>query len=56
MKLSAPKQITWYVALALFVIGLIASLFTIPVLTNLAPWLALIGLGLLLLATYTAKL
>lgn len=56
MKLSAPKQITWYVTLALFVLGLIGSLFTIPVLTGLAPWLALLGLGLMLLATYTAKL
>ncbi len=55
MKLSAPTKITWYVSLALGIIALIASLFTIPVLTNLAPWLAIIGLGLMLVASYTAK-
>jgi hypothetical protein len=56
MKLSAPTKITWFVTLALFVLGLIGALFTIPVLTGLAPWLALVGLALLLVATYTAKL
>ncbi len=56
MKLSAPKNTTWYVSLALGVIALIGSLFTLPALTELAPWIAILGLLLMLLATYTAKL
>lgn len=55
MKLSAPTKVTWLVSLVLGVIALIASLFTIPLLTDLAPWLAIIGLALMLVASYTAK-
>ena len=51
MKLSAPKVITWWVALVLAVLGLIASLVTIPVLSGFAFWLVLIAAALLLLAT-----
>jgi hypothetical protein len=52
MKLSAPKQLTWYIALVLGVLGLIGQLVTIPVLSVLAFWLVLVGLVLLLVATY----
>ena len=52
MKLSAPKQVTWFVALALGIIGLIAQLVTIPVLSGLAFWLVLLALILLLVATF----
>lgn len=45
---KAPKRITWIIALVLGVISLIASLFTIPVLTDLSNWIALVGLALLL--------
>ena len=51
MKLSAPKQITWFVALALAVLALLGQT---GVITGLAPfsfWLALIAAALLLLAT-----
>jgi hypothetical protein len=51
MNFSTPKKTTWYVALVLGIIALIASLFTIPVLTTLSPWIALVGLALMLLAT-----
>jgi hypothetical protein len=51
MKLSAPKVITWWVALVLAVLGLLASLVTIPVLSGFAFWLVLIAAALLLLAT-----
>jgi hypothetical protein len=50
MKFTPPKKITWWIALALGVIGLVANLVTIPVLTGLAFWLVLVGLVLLLLA------
>jgi hypothetical protein len=56
MQLNAPKKTTWLVALVLGVIGLIAYLFTIPVLTALAFWLVLIGLILMLVAAYLPNL
>jgi len=52
MKLSAPKNITWIIALVLGIIGLIAQLVTIPVISGLAFWIVLVGLLLMLLATY----
>jgi hypothetical protein len=51
MELSAPKQVTWWIALIIGLVGLIANLVTIPVLSGLAFWLVLIALVLLLLAT-----
>ena len=51
MKLSAPKVITWWVALVLAVVGIIASLVTIPVLSGFAFWLVAIAAVLLLIAT-----
>ena len=51
MQLSAPKLITWWLALMLGVLGVIAKLVTIPVLSGFAFWLVVIGLVLLLLAT-----
>lgn len=56
MQLSAPKQITWWVALALTVIGLIAQLVTIPVLSGLAFWIVLVAAVLLLVASYLPNL
>ena len=51
MKLSAPQQITWWIALIVGVIGIIAHLVTIPVLTGIAFWLVAIAFVLLLVAT-----
>lgn len=36
MKLSAPKQITFWIAVVLAVLGVLASLVTIPVLSGIA--------------------
>jgi hypothetical protein len=52
MKLSAPKQVTWIVALVLAVVGVIASLVTIPVLTGLAFWIVVVAAVILLVATF----
>jgi hypothetical protein len=52
MKLNAPKQITWIVALVLGVLGLIGALIAIPFLTTYAFWLVFIAWALLVLATY----
>ncbi len=51
MKLSAPKVITWWVALVLAVLGVLASLVVIPVLSGLAFWLVVVAAALLLIAT-----
>jgi hypothetical protein len=51
MQLSAPKQITWWIALIVGVVGLIAYFVTIPVLSGLSFWLVVVALALLLLAT-----
>jgi heme/copper-type cytochrome/quinol oxidase subunit 1 len=56
MQLSAPKQITWWVALALVVIGIIAQLVTIPVLSGLAFWIVVVAAVLLLVATFIPNL
>ena len=54
MKLSAPKQITWIIALLLGVVGILATLVTLPVITPaLGFWLVVAGLALLLIATIT---
>ena len=47
MKLSAPKNLTFYIAAALAVLGLLGSLIQIPVVTGLAFWLVLVGFILL---------
>lgn len=56
MRMSAPKNVTWWVALVLGVLGLLGSVAAIPVISGLAFWLVLIGLALLLLATVTKGL
>ena len=43
MKLSAPKDITFWIAVVVAVIGVIASLVTIPVLSGFAFWLVVIA-------------
>ena len=52
MELSAPKQVTWLIALILGIVGVVASLVTIPVLSGLAFWIVVVGLVLLLVATF----
>jgi hypothetical protein len=43
MKLSAPKQTTFWIAVILAVLGLLAFLVEIPVLSGFATWLIVIG-------------
>ena len=53
MKLSAPKQITWIIALILGILGVLGMVApTLPLIGGLAFWLVLVGLALLLLATF----
>lgn len=51
MRLSSPKQITWFIALALAVLALLGQTSVVAALTPYAFWLALIAAALLLLAT-----
>ncbi len=43
MQLSAPKQITFWVAVVVAVIGLIASFVAIPFLSTYAFWIVVLG-------------
>lgn len=52
MKLSAPKQITWIIALILGILGVLGTVAAIPAISGaIAFWLVAAGLALLLLAT-----
>ena len=50
MKLTPPKVVTWWVAVILGVLALLAYLKTITALTPYAFWLAIAGLALLVIA------
>ena len=52
MNLSAPQKVTWWIALIVGGLGIIAHLVTIPVLSGLAFWLVVVAFVLLILATY----
>ncbi len=43
MKLSAPKQITFWVAVVVALIGLLASFVSIPLLSAYALWIVVLG-------------
>ena len=56
MKLSAPKQITWIIAVILGVVGIVGELVTISVISDIAFWIVVVGLALMLVATYIKDL
>ncbi len=56
MKTSAPKNITWWIALILGVLGILATLVKIPVVSGNEFWFVVIGLALMLVATVTKGL
>ena len=43
MKIGAPKQITFLIAVIVAVVGLLANIFAIPTLSAYAFWLVVIG-------------
>ena len=51
MKLSRPKIITWWIAVILGVIGILATLMPIPALSAYAFWLVVAGFVILAVAT-----
>ena len=56
MNLSAPKKVTWWVALIVGAVGILANFVTIPFLSDYAFWLVVIGFVLLVLATFLKDL
>jgi uncharacterized membrane protein HdeD (DUF308 family) len=57
MRFSAPRQITWIIALILGVVGILANLTSIPVITpTIGFWLVVVGWALLLIASITRGL
>ena len=47
MKLSPPKHITFWISVILAVLGVLASLVTVPVLSGFAFWLVVIAFVIL---------
>ena len=56
MKLSAPKKVTFYIALILIVLGLIAKLGAVAALTGLAFWFVFAGAVVLVLSVLLSGL
>jgi uncharacterized membrane protein HdeD (DUF308 family) len=52
MNLNAPTQVVWIIALILGIVGILATLVTIPIITPVIGfWLVVAGWALLLIAT-----
>jgi hypothetical protein len=49
MRLNAPKNITFWIAVILAAVGFIAYFIPIPILTTLSFWLLVVGFVLLAL-------
>jgi membrane protein YdbS with pleckstrin-like domain len=47
MKLTPPKQITFWIAVVLGLLGLIATFVSIPFVSGLAFWFVFVGFALL---------
>ncbi len=56
MKLSAPKPITFWIAVVIAVLGVIAKLVTIPVLSGFPGWLLVIAFVVLALGNLIESL
>ena len=56
MKLSAPKMVTWIVAVALGVLGVLGRYVNIPLVTKYDFWLVVLGLIVLVLGTLIKEL
>ena len=56
MRLNAPKVVTFWIAVALAVLGVLAMLGSIPGLAEYAFWLVVVGFVLLALGTMLRNL
>lgn len=51
MKLTPPRQVTWWIAVIVGVLGFLGNFGTIPGISGISFWLVFIGFALLALAT-----
>jgi hypothetical protein len=56
MKLTPPKQVTFIIAVIIFVLGILAALIKIPVLSSINIWVIAIAFLLLAMANVTKGL
>ena len=56
MKLSPPKNITWWIAVVFGVLGLLGKITNIPVVTGLEFWFVFVAFAILVLATLLKEL
>ena len=56
MKLNAPSQVAWIIALILGIIGILGVLGVITALSAYAFWLVVAGWALLLIATMMRRM
>jgi hypothetical protein len=56
MKLSAPKKITWWIAVILGVLGILGTFISIPFVSANAFWFVAVAFILLALATFFKSL
>lgn len=56
MKLSRPKNSTWWIAVIIGGLGILSQFVSIPVLSGYSFWLVVAGFVLLVLATYLKDL
>jgi hypothetical protein len=51
MKLNAPKQLTWLIALTVGLLGLIGTIISIPGVSGVSFWFVVFAWALLLVAS-----
>ena len=56
MKLSAPKNVTWWIAVVLGVLGLLGNFVALPVIGSFSFWLLVLGFAILAVATFVEGL
>jgi|GEM_PF-245036 len=56
MKLSAPKNLTWIIAVVLGLLGLLGNFVALPVISGLSFWLLFLGFAVLAVATFVEGL
>ncbi len=49
MKISKPKNVTWWISVILGALGVLGTVVSIPVVSGLAFWFVVAGLALLAL-------
>lgn len=56
MNLSAPKNVTWIIAVVIGLLGFIGNFVALPIVGGFSFWLLFIGFALLAVATFIENL